>query len=187
LANADRRLEAILAEDKQQTVYDLIVSGDTRVEGLDLNCLQVGDLPLVGIRENENELVADDLLFRISVPNQQLRLFLVYMLQRLNNDDPDASISTHAFGDIKVPDDLGPVVKEIEQIRKSDAQQGFEQALTQIDELVASAFGVTHSETTYIIDQMKTDSFLKQLRPMYEQRGFREQPYADHSGSDRYN
>jgi hypothetical protein len=187
LANADRRLEAILAESKQQTVYDLIASGDTRVEGLDIHCLQMGDLPLAGIRENKNELVTDDLLFRISVPNQQLRLFLVYMLQRLNNDDPDASISTHVFGDIKVPDDLGPVVKEIQQIRQSDAQQGFDEALTQIDELVASAFGLTHSETTYIIDQMKNDSFLKQLQPMYEQRGFREQPYADHSGSDRYN
>lgn len=93
----------------------------------------------------------------------------------------------HAFGDLKVPDDLGPVVKEIEHLKQSDSEQAFEEALTTIDELVASSFGLSASESNYIITQMKTDSFLKQLRPMYEHRGFREQPYADHSGSDRYN
>lgn len=187
LANADRKVEAILAESKTRTMFDLIASGDSRTDGLDLAALQSGELPLAGVRENGKELIGDDLLFHIPIPDAQLRKFLEYTMQRLIKEDAEIAIDVASFGNLKVPDDLGPVVKEIEQIKGSDAEEAFEQALIQVDQLIAQAFGLTSAEASYIIAQMKTDSFLKQLRPMYEQRGFREQPYSDHSGSDRYN
>ena len=187
LANADRKVDAILRESTTRTLFDLIASGDSRIDGLDLAALQSGELPLAGVRETGKELIGDDLLLHIPVPDEQLRRFLEYTMQQLIKDDAEASIDITSFGNLQVPDDLGPVVKEIAQIKESDAEEVFEQALTEVDQLIAQAFGLTSAEADYIMAQMKSDSFLKQLRPMYEQRGFREQPYSDHSGSDRYN
>jgi hypothetical protein len=50
----------------------------------------------------------------------------------------------------------------------------------------ADLFGMSQEDLDYITSAMTSDGFLKQLRPNYEHRGLRVQPYADHSQDDRY-
>jgi hypothetical protein len=51
---------------------------------------------------------------------------------------------------------------------------------------VADWFEMSEEDLNYITSAMTTDGFLKQLRPTFEHRGLRVQPYSDHSQDDRY-
>jgi hypothetical protein len=46
--------------------------------------------------------------------------------------------------------------------------------------------GLPQADVDYIRAEMTTDGFLRELRPMLEQRGLPVQLYADHSAGDRY-
>jgi hypothetical protein len=56
----------------------------------------------------------------------------------------------------------------------------------EFDRVVADLFGMSREDLNYITSVMAFDGFLRQLRPNYEHRGLRVQPYADHSQEDRY-
>ena len=61
-----------------------------------------------------------------------------------------------------------------------------ELVLLELDAVVADLLGMSRVDLDYITSAMVSDGFLKQLRPSFEHRGLRIQPYADHSQGDRY-
>jgi hypothetical protein len=85
-----------------------------------------------------------------------------------------------------VPVELRAVVAAIDQMRSTDSTSGLQDALMELDRVVADLFGMSQNDLEYITTAMTTDGFLRQLRPSYEHTGLRIQPYADHSQGDRY-
>jgi len=141
---------------------------------------------VTAIHEQGNEVVSDDLFFRITVPNAALRKYLAYMLDRLVDEGDDVTFDLDTMGALQVPANLEDVAAAIDQMRSTDPARTFQDALMELDRVVARLFGMPEEDLNYITSAMVNDGFLKQLRPSFEHRGLRIQPYADHSQDDRY-
>jgi type I restriction-modification system DNA methylase subunit len=132
----------------------------------------------------EGQRIRAGLLFLVEVPNERLRDFLCFELERLSESKD--TMTKGEFLGIKVPNDLTAVLDAIKQYRNMDPTVNYETAQQALDRYVGQCMGLTDEQTDYIIDQYQTDPFLKELRPMVLHRGYRRQDYSDHSGEDRY-
>jgi hypothetical protein len=108
------------------------------------------------------------------------------MLNRLIDADDDLTLDVETLGSLQVPLNLAAVVAAIDLMQSTDPLRSFQDALLDLDRVVAGLFGMSREDLDYITSAMMTDGFLKQLRPSFEHRGLRIQPYADHSQDDRY-
>src|SRR5439155_26315103 len=102
------------------------------------------------------------------------------------DDADDVSVDVEALGSLKIPSNIEAVVAAIDLMRSSDPARLFHDALLELDGVVADMFSMSQEDLNYITSAMMNDGFLKQLRPSFEHRGLRIQPYADHSQEDRY-
>lgn len=185
LANAHRHVEQLIAESPKKSLFDLFAENSPLVAGADLTSAASGDV-VGNIREDDEDLVSEDLFFKIKMPHALLRRYLAYMLNRLIDEDDDASLDIEALGSLQIPLNLDAVVGAIDLMRTTDPLRSFQDALLALDGVVASLFGMSRQDLDYITSAMMTDGFLKQLHPSFEHRGLRIQPYADHSQGDRY-
>jgi hypothetical protein len=185
LANAHRHVERLIADSPKQSLFDLFAENNPVVVGADLTGAASG-AEVTAVHEQGNEVISDDLFFRITVPNAALRRYLAYMLGRLVDEGNDVTFDRETLGALQVPANLEAVAAAIDQMRSSDPARTFQDALMELDRVVARLFGMSEEDLNYITSAMVNDGFLKQLRPTLEHRGLRIQPYADHSQGDRY-
>ncbi|HEX4133302.1 MAG TPA: N-6 DNA methylase [Bryobacteraceae bacterium] len=185
LANAHRHVERLIEDSPKKTLFELFAENNPVVAGADLTGAVPGVL-VTSLREQGDELVNDDLSFRITVPNTALRRYLAYMVDRLVDEGDDVTFGVGTLGALLVPANLEAVAEAINQMRSSDPARMFEYALMELDRVVARLFGMSDEDLNYITSAMISDGFLKQLKPNLEHRGLRIQPYADHSQEDRY-
>lgn len=185
LSNAHRHVEQLIADSPKKSLFDLFADNNPLVAGADLGGAASGAV-VSAVREEGEDVVSDDLFFRIKVPNSALRRYLAYMLDRLVDEGDDVTFDVETLGSLQVPSNIQAVVAAIERMRSSDPSRAFEDALLELDAVVADLFGMSREDREYITSAMVSDGFLKQLRPSFEHRGLRIQPYADHSQGDRY-
>ncbi len=185
LSNAHRHVEQLIADSPKKFLFDLFADNSPLVTGADLSG-DASDVAVSAVREEAEDLVSDDLFFRIKMPNPALRGYLAYMLGRLAGDHDDATFNVETLGSLQVPSNIDAVVAAIDLMRTTDPARVFEDALLQLDTVVADLIGMSRADLDYITSAMINDGFLKQLRPNFEHRGLRVQPYADHSHEDRY-
>jgi hypothetical protein len=185
LANAHRHVEELIANSTQKSLYDLFAEDSPLVVGADLSNALSG-IAVTSVSEQGEEIVSDGLLFRVRVPNERLRRYVTYMLQRMIQNDEDLAFDTHTLGLLQVPGNLDDVVAAIDHMNATDPTRAFQASLIELDKVVANLFGMSEEDLNYVTTAMMTDGFLKQLRPSYEHTGLRIQPYADHSQGDRY-
>jgi hypothetical protein len=185
LSNAQRHVEQLIADSSKKSLFDLFADNNLLVTGADLSGA-ASEAVISAIREEGEDLVSDDLSFRIKVPNSALRRYLAYMLDRLVDEGDDVTFDVEKLGSLQVPSNIDAVVAAIELMRGTDPTRAFEDALLALDAMVADLFGMSKTDLDYITAAMAGDGFLKQLRPSFEHRGLRIQPYADHSQGDRY-
>lgn len=185
LANAHRHVEQLIADSPRRTLFDLFAESNPVVAGADLTGA-TSEAVVAAVFEEGDELVSEDRSFRIRIPNAALRRYLAYTLDRLADEGDDVTLSVNRLGELRVPADLDAVAAAIDTMRSTDPARAFEDALIQLDAVVARLFGMSEADLNYITAQMVNDGFLKQLRPNLEHRGLRIQPYADHSQGDRY-
>jgi len=183
--NAHRHVERLIGESSKRTLFQLFASDDPLIADADLSAAQAGSM-LTAVREQGEEIVSDDLFFRIKVPHSALRKYLVYVLGQLADTSEDLALDDSTLGGLQVPANLDEVVGAITEMQRADPTRNFQEALTELDRVVADILGMPDSDRDYIVDAMSTDGFLRQLRPVFEHRGLRSQPYADHSQGDRY-
>lgn len=187
LANAHRHVEALINGGSKKKLYELIANDDPRAKSLNMSGISSVPVSMTGLRDNgSQELVSDNLYFRFPVGDDELRKYLLYVLNRMVEDEPKITLGRDDIGNLVVPDDLTPVVTEIVRLEQVNLKQIFFDALDRLDEVVGHALGFQPADVDYIRTAMKTDGFLRELRPMLEQRGLRIQQYADHSSGDRY-
>ena len=67
-----------------------------------------------------------------------------------------------------VPSKLEAVVAAIQLMRNTDPSRFFQEALMELDRVVADLFGLSQEDLNYITPVVTNDGFLKQLRPNYE-------------------
>ena len=175
----------MISASHKKSLFDLFAENSPLVAGADLTGATSGDVS-GNVREHHEELVSDNLFFKIKMPHPLLRRYLAYMLNRLIDEDDDVTLDIESLGNLQVPLNLDAVVGAIDLMLNSDPLRSFQEALLALDGVVAGLFGMSPQDLAYIISAMTTDGFLKQLRPSFEHRGLRIQPYADHSQSDRY-
>jgi hypothetical protein len=174
----------LIAHSPKKALFDLFAENSPLVADADLSGASGAAVTVV--HEQGDDVVSDDLFFRIKVPNPALRRYLAYRLERLMDEEEDVTFDVQTLGLLKVPTNLDPVVAAIDQMRATDPARVFQDSLMELDRLVAELFGMSEGDLNYITSAMVNDGFLKQLRPSYEHRGLRVQPYADHSQGDRY-
>jgi len=185
LANAHRHAEKLIADSPKKSLFDLFAEDNPLVAGANLAGAAPVDVATT-IHEEGEELVSDELFFRIKVPNPMLRRYLAYKLDRMLADGEDVTFDVETLGNLQVPSDIEAVVEAIDLMRSTDRNRMFQDALMELDEVVADLFDMPQEDLNYITLAMANDGFLKQLRPSFEQRGLHVQPYADHSQEDRY-
>jgi hypothetical protein len=185
LANAHRHVEQFIADSAKTPLLELFTLDSPLVAGADLSGAQSGAI-VSSILEDGEEVVSDDLFFRIKIPNQPLRRYLAYILGRMAEDSDDLTLDVQALLALQIPANLDQVAGAIDQMKTADAPGAYQDALMDLDRVVAGLFGMSQEDLDYITSAMVNDGFLKQLRPSIEQRGLRIQPYADHSQGDRY-
>jgi len=184
LANGHRHVERLISDSPKKPLFDLFADNNPVVAGADLT--GAAGAVVTAIHEQGNEVVSDDLFFRISVPNTALRKYLAYMLDRLLDEGDDVTFDVETLGLLLVPANLEAVVAAIDEMHSTDPARMFQDALMELDRVVAQLFDMSEVDLSYITSTMADDGFLKQLRPSLEHRGLRIQPYADHSQGDRY-
>jgi hypothetical protein len=185
LANAHRHVERLIAGSPRKTLFDLFSENNPLVAGADLTGAASGEVT-TSIREEGEDLRSEDLFFRIRLPNPLLRRYLAYRLERMLEDADEVVFDVETLGGLQVPTEIEPVVAAIDLMRNTDPTRLFQDALLELDKVVADLFGMSREDLDYITSAMASDGFLRQLRPNYEHRGLRVQPYADHSQEDRY-
>ncbi|HEV2800975.1 MAG TPA: N-6 DNA methylase [Pyrinomonadaceae bacterium] len=185
LANAHRHIEKLIADGPKKSLFDLFAEDSPLVAGADLTNAASVDVATT-IHEEGEELVSDELFFRIKVPNPMLRRYLAYKLARMLDEDEDVTFDVETLGNLQVPFNIEAVSAAIDLMRSTDRNRMFQEALLELDKVVADLFGMSREDLDYITSAMENDGFLKQLRPNFEQRGLRVQPYSDHSEEDRY-
>jgi hypothetical protein len=185
LFNAHRHVEQLIADSPKKSLFDLFAENDSLVAGADLTGA-ASEALVSAIHEEGEDVVSDDLFFRIKVPNSSLRRYLAYLLGRLVDEGEDVAFDVEKLGSLQVPTNIDAVVGAIEMMCNSDPSSAFENALLELDTVVADLLEMSKTDLDYITSAMSSDGFLKQLRPSFEHRGLRIQPYADHSQGDRY-
>ena len=185
LANAHRHVEQLIADSPKKSLFDLFAENSPLVASADLTGATSADA-VGNIREDHEDLISENLFFKIRMPHPSLRRYLAYMLNRLIDEDDDLTLDIESLGSLLVPLNLDAVVGAIDLMHNSDPLRSFQEALLALDGVVADLVGMSRQDLEYIISAMTTDGFLKQLRPSFEHRGLRIQPYADHSQGDRY-
>jgi hypothetical protein len=185
LANAHRHVEQLIADSTKKPLFDLFADNSPLVAGADLSGA-ASEAVVSAVREEGENIVSDSLLFKITVPNPSLRRYLTYMFNRLVDEGDDVNFDVEMLGTLQIPSNIEVVVAAIELMRSTDPVKVFEDALLDLDTVVADLFGMSRADLDYITSAMVNDGFLKQLRPSFEHRGLRIQPYADHSQGDRY-
>lgn len=187
LANSHRHVEKLIASSQSRKIYELVAFDDPRCRSLDMNELSPSPVSVTGLRDDgAGRLLADNLFFKLTVGDDELRKYLAYIIGRMLDEKPKLEIGRDDIGNLAIPDNLSDVVAEISRLEQTNLKLTFADALDRLDVVVGRALGLSQAAIDYIRAEMATDGFLRQLRPMLEQRGLRVQPYADHSGSDRY-
>lgn len=185
LANAHRHVEELIAVSPKKSLFDLFAEGDPLIEGTDLTGAASADTA-TGIHEEGDELIGDELFFRIRVPNPTLRRYPSYRLGLMLDEDEDVTFDVDTLDNLQIPTNIEAVAAAIDLMRNTDPNRMFQEAQAELDKVVANLFGMSQEDLDYITSAMMNDRFLKQLRPNFEHRGLRVQPYADHSQEDRY-
>jgi hypothetical protein len=185
LSNAHRHVEQLIADSPKISLFDLFADNNPIVSGADLSGVDP-EAVVSAIHEKGEDVISDDPSFRIRVPNSALRRYLAYMLGRLVDEGDDVTFDVERLGSLQVPSNLDAVVAAIDLMRSADPARQFQDSLLELDRVVAHLFGMSEADLNYITSAMGNDGFLKQLRPTFEHRGLRVQPYADHSQGDRY-
>jgi hypothetical protein len=185
LANAHRHVEQLMAASPKKSLFDLFAESSPLVSRADFTGAAT-EAVVTSVQEEGEDLVSDDLFLRIKVPNALLRRYLLYMLGRLVDDDNDITFDVETLGSLQVPSNIESVVAAIDLMRSTDPARLFHYALLELDRVVADLLDLSEEDFHYITAAMMNDGFLKQLRPAFEHRGLRIQPYADHSQGDRY-
>lgn len=186
LANQYRHIDELLRLSGERTIQDGFLAGDPHCSGASFGTISLGPIPLAGVRESGTEIVADDLLFRIAIPNDDLRAYVLFELERRLEIDPDAVITKEEIAGMAMPSDLATICAEITKTRSADRHTRFNQCLMALDQIVGSSVDLTTDQIQYIVAAMTGDPFMKQVSILWEHRGLRVQPYSDHGDEDRY-
>ncbi|MEO8593048.1 MAG: hypothetical protein ABI759_06990 [Candidatus Solibacter sp.] len=185
LANAHRHVERLIQDSPKRPLFELFAEDNPVVAGADLTGALSGTV-VTAVYERGDHIVSDYWFFSITVPNAPLRKYLAYMLDRLVDEGDVVTFDVATLGALQIPANLETVAAAIDQMHATDPARAFQEALMELDRVVARLFGMSEDDMNYITSAMVNDGFLKQLRPSFEHRGLRIQPYADHSQGDRY-
>jgi SAM-dependent methyltransferase len=185
LANAHRHVERLIQESPKKSLAHLFAENDPVVADADLTGASSA-ADVAEVHEQGDEVVSNEMFFRIKIPNPALRKYVTYMLGRMLDEDEDFTLDVETLGKLEVPANLEAVAAAIEEVQSTDPASTFQEALMDLDRVVARLFGMPEDDLKYITSAMTIDGFLKQLKPNLEHRGLRSQPYADHSQDDRY-
>lgn len=187
IADRYRLIDALIAQGQPgSTVARLVVNGDPHLVGIDLNGVSEAGVVIASLREERNGLASTDLFFNAVIPDTTLRRFVKFVLDRALEHAPDDPLSRAHILDIVVPTNLDAVVKAVESLSADSLEAAYDDALGELDAIVAQLCGIIAEHRDHMISAMKSDPLLSKMRPMIAQRGLRIQPYADHSESSRY-
>ena len=188
LADRYRAIDAMIVAGLPgaRTVGSLVVDGDPMAAGMDLNGVSEEGVAVSSIESAGDALRSDDLFFSAILPDDRVRTFVRFVLERKLEQEPDGVLSRRDLLDILVPTTIGEVSNAISALSTDSVEQRFLDSSTALDDVVADLCGMPEAVREHMKDAMATDPILSRMRPMLAQRGLHIQPYADHSESDRY-
>jgi hypothetical protein len=188
IADRYRAIDAVIAAGKAgaKSLEALIVDGSALVAGIDLNQVAEEGTPVAQLIEVGDDLRSTDFFFTVTVPDQQLRTFVKFTLDRRIEAKPEELLTRSDVLAIDVPSNLTDVVASIASLSDSDLTAVHCAALDKLDEVVAHLCGISPALRDHMMKAMKDDPILSKMRPMTAQRGLRIQPYSDHSDGERY-
>jgi hypothetical protein len=185
LANAHRHVERLIQDCPKKSLAQLFAENNPVVADADLTGASSAS-EITEVQEQGDEVVSNEMFFRIKLPNPALRRYVTYILGRMLDEDEDVTLDVDTLGKLDIPANLEAVAAAIDEMQSTDPASAFQDALMDLDRMVAGLLGMSEDDLKYITSAMMNDGFLKQLKPTLEYRGLRIQPYADHSQGDRY-
>ena len=188
IANRFRAIDALLAAGAPgaRTLASLLVDGEPLTTGIDLNGASEDGVAVAAVIEAGEDVRSTDLFFSARLPNERLRIYVHFVLGRKLAQEPDTLLSKADLLDMLIPTNLDAVTAAIASLSDDNLEQRHADALAALDAVVAEQCGIAPVLRDHMIAAMTTDPILSKMRPMTAQRGLRIQPYADHSGGDRY-
>lgn len=187
VANRYRSIDALLRTGTvgAPTLGSLIVDGALVTEGVDFKGVAEEPVAVADLREAGDEIRSTD-LFAARIPDADLRTYIGFVLARTLEQEPETLLARADLLAIIVPTNLADVAAAVRSLSADNLQQRYADALLALDVVVAEQCGIGSDLRDHMIAAMTSDPILAKMRPMTAQRGLRIQPYADHSGGDRY-
>ncbi len=185
LANRYRAIDSLL-DTKSFSLGTLIVDQSATAAGVDLRGASEDEVGIIGLREVDHEIHSNDLFFSVKIPNNDLRAFVLFQLERKLEADPETMLSRADLLAMEIPNNLADVADAIRSLEADNLLNSYEDALTALDFQVAKMCGISNEHRDHMISSMKNDPILSKMRPMIAQRGLRVQAYADREGEVLY-
>lgn len=188
VANQYRTIEALIEAGSAAgaNLATLIVNQDALIAGVDLNGASEEGIGVVGLVESVQEIRSADLFFSVTIPDDDLRTFVLFVLERKVEAEPEALLSRSDLLEIHVPSNLSEVAQAIRSLADNNLLETYGDALTALDHTVADMCGMPAKQRDHMIARMSEDPILSKMRPMIAQRGLRVQPYADRTEEEIY-
>ncbi len=174
LADGRRHVSTALAGTIRTSLARMIADGRPATVGITFDTPMTQPVRLSEIRVEGEKLVSPDGGLSLAIPDAGLRRFLAYHVSTLALEGEPTATEAEILA-IRVPEDLGTVVEAIERFERDGRAAAFEAALDDLDVAAAHLVGLTDQEASAIATAMRTEPFLREIKPAYAHRGARTQ------------
>lgn len=181
IADEYASLDALIAQGSND-LLELISADDPLTSGLSVVNVPDDDITITSLTEIPGGITLNGDMV-IPVSDRRLRRWLCHQMER-RFEEGSQETNRKNFLSILVPRDIDDALTELDRLASSDPAGAYEEALDELDTVVAAALKLDDEDRQYIKLQMQQDQFLKTITPSLERRGLSKQSYRGDAGEE---
>jgi type I restriction-modification system DNA methylase subunit len=121
---------------------------------------------------------------RIVVRDEKLRKWFLFLLQRHLAEKQLPTMSW--IRSQPVPNNIGEALEVLGRIQSGAPRRELDEALNDLDTVVATACGLSEDDLRYIVDEMNSDPFLMRMQPAWRHSTSRRRGYVEYGQGRNY-
>jgi len=154
LADKYRDIQGLLEKLPSQSLNERFLQGHPMTNGVNLSEVPEEEIAITRVELQGEDIVVDDMFWKLTVPDKALREYLYYTLRRGVDENNVDITNRQGLAKMQVPDDVEKVVEAYRELESQDLQANFNTAHNELDHFVGTALGLSSAQCDYIIASM---------------------------------